>query len=144
MIPPSNAGGEGREVLALRTALVDYAMHYGPRCRECADHDDICPMSGMACGERRKATEFVVDALIYGATHGYCPSSLTRARENADDRAPALVEAAVAEMRERAAGHRWIISEARKSLRLVEGCLECNADDERRWRETIEWLEALA
>jgi hypothetical protein len=38
----------------------------------------------------------------------------------------------------------WVIGEARKSLRLVQGCLECNADDERRWAETIEWLERLA
>jgi hypothetical protein len=44
---------------------------------------------------------------------------------------------------DREVGRRWIISEARKSLRLVQGCMECNADDERRWSETIEWLERL-
>jgi|GEM_PF-6367131 len=45
---------------------------------------------------------------------------------------------------EREAGRAWIISEARKTLRLVQGCMECSADDERRWCETIEWLEKLA
>jgi len=44
---------------------------------------------------------------------------------------------------ERAAEKRRIINEARKSLRLVQGCLECNADDERRWSETVRWLEAV-
>jgi hypothetical protein len=37
-----------------------------------------------------------------------------------------------------------ILSEARRSLRLIRGCLECNADDERKWANTIRWLEALA
>jgi transcriptional regulator with XRE-family HTH domain len=42
-------------------------------------------MSGMPCGERRKATEFVVDALMYGAAHGYCPTSLAAASVPAAD-----------------------------------------------------------
>lgn len=37
-----------------------------------------------------------------------------------------------------------VIRKANETLRLVEGCLECNADDERRWQETIKWLEGLA
>lgn len=44
----------------------------------------------------------------------------------------------------REAGLRHAVSEAKRSLRLVQGCLECNADDERRWAETIEWLERLS
>jgi hypothetical protein len=36
-----------------------------------------------------------------------------------------------------------VIGEARKSLALTMGCLECNADDERRWQDTIHWLESL-
>lgn len=37
-----------------------------------------------------------------------------------------------------------IIGEARRNLALTRGCMECNAEDERRWQETIEWLETLA
>lgn len=37
-----------------------------------------------------------------------------------------------------------VLEEARRNLRLTQGCLECNADDERRWMETITWLESLA
>lgn len=37
-----------------------------------------------------------------------------------------------------------IIAEARKNLALTQGCLDCNADDERRWADTIRWLEGLA
>lgn len=44
----------------------------------------------------------------------------------------------------REAGVSFVIGEARKTLALVQGCMECNADDERRWMETIQWLERLA
>ena len=37
-----------------------------------------------------------------------------------------------------------VIAEAKRTLRIVQGCMECNADDERRWADTIEWLERLA
>jgi len=37
-----------------------------------------------------------------------------------------------------------VIREARKALRLTEGCMECNADDVQRWRDTVAWLESLA
>jgi hypothetical protein len=125
MIPPSNAGGEGREVLAREVDRLSYLLF--------ETWKRVDPTSGVA-----------KHPVSYMANFADMARAVIADRKNADDRAPALVEAAVAEMRERAAGHRWITSEARKSLRLVEGCLECNADDERRWRETIEWLEALA
>jgi len=38
----------------------------------------------------------------------------------------------------------FVIAEAKHNLRLTQGCMECNAEDERRWSETIEWLEGLA
>ena len=44
----------------------------------------------------------------------------------------------------RAAERQRIIGEARRNLALTQGCMECNAEDERRWQETIEWLEKLA
>ena len=37
-----------------------------------------------------------------------------------------------------------VIAEAKRVQRLVQGCLECNAGDERRWSETIDWLAGLA
>jgi len=37
-----------------------------------------------------------------------------------------------------------VTAEARRNLRLTQGCLECNADDEQRWMDTITWLESLA
>lgn len=33
------------------------------------------------------------------------------------------------------------LREARRRLALVQGCLECNAEDERVWRFIIEFLE---
>jgi hypothetical protein len=54
-----------------REAAIDYALHYGPRCRDCADEDGVCPASGLPCGGARKAVAHVVDAIIYGATHDY-------------------------------------------------------------------------
>lgn len=37
-----------------------------------------------------------------------------------------------------------VIAEAKHNLRLTQGCMECNAEDERRWQDTITWLEGLA
>jgi len=87
MTPPSNAGGEGREVLA-REVLAD-AMDscISPHANEIAflarHSRDLSP---------NQTTATIIAAMLAFS-----------ARENADDRAPALVEAAVAEMRERAA-----------------------------------------
>lgn len=67
-----NGGGEGGK----REALVAYALRHGPRCRDCADEAGVCPYTGIGCGERKKAAEWIVDALIYGAQHGYCPANL--------------------------------------------------------------------
>jgi len=69
MTPPSNAGGEGREVLA-REVLAEHAKGAVAPCM---------------------------------VPHAIAAMLAFSARENADDRAPALVEAAVAVMRERAA-----------------------------------------
>lgn len=38
----------------------------------------------------------------------------------------------------------FVIAEAKRTLRIVQCTMECNADDERRWADTIEWLEGLA
>jgi hypothetical protein len=37
-----------------------------------------------------------------------------------------------------------IMKLARQNLALTRGCMECNAEDERRWADTIGWLEANA
>jgi hypothetical protein len=50
---------------------VDFVMQYGARCRECADNFGVCPGDGLPCADKRKAVEWVVDALEYGRKHGY-------------------------------------------------------------------------
>ena len=37
-----------------------------------------------------------------------------------------------------------LIKLARQNLALTQGCMECNAEDERRWADTIRWLEENA
>ena len=78
MTPPSNAGGEGREVLA-REVLAEHLHGFGELRRAILSGDDVTgdPMIGPAPA--------IAAMLAFSA------------RENADDRAPALVEAAVAE-----------------------------------------------
>lgn len=62
------------EQRALLTApiMAGYAMHYGGRCRDCADQvDGICENTGLPCAGRRKATMFVCEALEYGFSHNF-------------------------------------------------------------------------
>lgn len=53
--------------------LIDYALQYGGRCRDCADADGVCPSSGMPCDptEARKAASHVLKAWQYGTQHGF-------------------------------------------------------------------------
>ncbi len=58
--------------------IIDYVVRYHGGCRDCADEDGVCPRDGIACGRRRKAAEFVLEALSYGLKHGFIqPSSET-------------------------------------------------------------------
>jgi hypothetical protein len=57
---------------------VAYVKQYGGNCRDCADHDGVCPSSGLPCGDRATATRFVLDALRYGVTNGYVRNPLTQ------------------------------------------------------------------
>jgi hypothetical protein len=52
---------------------IDYALHYGSRCRECADADGVCRTSGMPCdpSEARRAAEHCLKAWIYGIENGF-------------------------------------------------------------------------
>ena len=45
---------------------------------------------------------------------------------------------------ERAKDLAFVIAEAKRTLHVVQRTMECNADDERRWADTIQWLEGLA
>lgn len=56
---------------AARDKLVDFLVQYGGNCRDCADEDGFCPQTGIGCGQRRKAVEFVLGALEYGSKHGF-------------------------------------------------------------------------
>jgi hypothetical protein len=65
-------GGESRPIAA-DDATLDYILRYGPRCRDCADENGICPASGLPCDcdQARKAVLHVLDALNYGQQHNY-------------------------------------------------------------------------
>jgi len=79
MTPPSNAGGEGREVLA-REVLAEHAERHGYPLAAASIRRNDDPWFYTVCARAMLAFS---------------------ARENADDRAPALVEVAVAEGIER-------------------------------------------
>lgn len=50
-----------------------YALHYGGRCRDCADANGVCPTSGMPCDtkEAAKAAQHCLKAWQYGIQHGF-------------------------------------------------------------------------
>lgn len=52
---------------------VEYALRYGGRCRDCADHLGVCPGSGLPCNvdDARRAIKHVLDAIDYGTKHAY-------------------------------------------------------------------------
>lgn len=54
-----------------RDELIDFLVNYGGRCRDCADEDGFCPQTGIGCGQRRKAVEFILGAIDYGTKHGF-------------------------------------------------------------------------
>lgn len=66
--PPAEDG------CALPIGTVDYVWRYGGRCRDCADENGICPLSGLPCGEARKAIEWVIGAINYGLKNGFLPA----------------------------------------------------------------------
>lgn len=53
--------------------VLAYVGRYGGFCRDCADHDGVCPGSGLPCGDRQTGAKFVIEALNYGFTHGFIP-----------------------------------------------------------------------
>ena len=56
-----------------RPDVIDYVMHYGGRCRDCADENGICPHLKLPCDsdEARPMIEAVLAAVEYGLKHGY-------------------------------------------------------------------------
>lgn len=57
--------------MSARDELVEYLLHFGGRCRDCADENGVCPQTGIGCGERKKAIEYLLGALEYGTKHGF-------------------------------------------------------------------------
>lgn len=51
---------------------IDYVLHYGGRCRECADHHGLCP-NGLPCDvdDAKTAIRWVLKALNYGIANGF-------------------------------------------------------------------------
>lgn len=56
---------------------ISYIHQYGGSCRDCADHDGVCPNSGLPCYwiDRKKAIKHVISALNYGRENGFLPTS---------------------------------------------------------------------
>jgi len=83
--------------MSAREDLLRYLIRYGAVCRDCADENGVCPQTGIGCGERRKATEFFVEALEYGTKHGFAAGHRLLAPGELDDgtlkRAAEAVEA---------------------------------------------------
>jgi len=52
---------------------VEYAMHYGPRCRDCADAFGTCPGNGTPCDPDafKAVVEHTLKAWEYGIKHGF-------------------------------------------------------------------------
>lgn len=51
--------------------VIRYIEQFGGRCRDCADHDRVCPYRGLPCGDGRSAIRHVLTALYYGTHHGF-------------------------------------------------------------------------
>lgn len=56
-----------------RGDVASYLLHYGSRCRDCADEDGVCPASGLPCEvpAALKAVEHVLAAITYGVRQGF-------------------------------------------------------------------------
>jgi len=107
MTPPSNAGGEGR--VALETLTPEIVAYFAADpCLIWSEEWRLFwrPGGNGYTGDQGEAWHLTLGE-AYARTRHCDPSKgivfVRPARENADDRAPTLVEAAVAEMRERAA-----------------------------------------
>ena len=56
--------------------LVSYVLHYGSRCRDCADEFGTCPnRGGLPCevADEKQVITYVIEAIKYGLKHGYIP-----------------------------------------------------------------------
>jgi len=51
--------------------IIGYIVRYGGRCRDCADHQGICPNSFLPCADADKAIRRVLEAFNYGVTNGF-------------------------------------------------------------------------
>ena len=70
-VSPSPVSRTKGAIVSAREDLIDFVLQYGGRCRDCADEAGFCPQTGIGCGQRRKAVEFVLGAIEYGVKHGF-------------------------------------------------------------------------
>lgn len=60
---------------------IDYALHYGGMCRDCADTrvHGICDLSGMPCDPApcRAVLKHALEAWRYGIKHKFCHNPLS-------------------------------------------------------------------
>lgn len=56
--------------------LINYVGRYGGFCRDCADNDGACPLSGMPCDPKQQTAviKHTIEALKYGIEHGFIKS----------------------------------------------------------------------
>ena len=61
-----------------RAAMIDYAVRYGGRCRDCADTkvEGICDTKGLPCDPAitRAVLAHAFKAWTYGIKHGFTPN----------------------------------------------------------------------
>lgn len=74
LIAAARSASRDRGVEADSEDAVAFAIQYGPRCRDCADENGVCPATGIGCGDREKAVRFVLGAVAYGIKHRYLPA----------------------------------------------------------------------
>ncbi len=96
--------------------VIRYIIRYGGNCRDCADHDSICPTSGLPCGDSAKAITHVLNAINYGTRHGY----LKIEREESYEVARRLSNVFGAFVRGMGERHGWTEEQVATAMKLME------------------------
>lgn len=110
--------------MSAREKLLDFLVAYGGFCRDCADECGICPQTGIGCGERRKASEFILRALEYGSKHGHTAGyTITSPEERDAVRGDVLEEAARVAEKRRPATQDWTHSQICEALNGVAAAI---------------------
>lgn len=58
----------------------DYVLRANGRCRDCADNEGMCPMSGLPCDPQkaRDVVNYVLSTLMYGVNNKMIPGLIEK------------------------------------------------------------------